>query len=106
MLSGLKKGSVIHKITSWCGTHACRNHLFISKVLACCAYVLNVHNVSCIFILYSQGSEEAVRSMYQVVNKNSGLITKDPAHFLKALAAIDHKAQACGVALILYVIRD
>lgn len=68
--------------------------------------VLHVHNVPCIFILYSQGSEEAVRSMYSVVIKNSGLITKDPAHFLKALAAIDHKAQACGVALILYVIRD
>jgi len=65
MFAGLKKDSVIHKITS------------------------------------CQGSEEAVRSMYQVVNKNSGLITKDPAHFLKALAAIDHKAQACGVALIL-----
>jgi len=65
ILSGFKKDSLIHKITS------CKE------------------------------SQEAVQSLHEILIKHSGLISKDPQHFLKALSGVDHNAHACGVVVIL-----
>ena len=64
-------------------------------------YILCVCLYACICILCSKESNEAVRSLHDILLKHSGLISKDPQHFLKALSGVDHTAHACGVVVIL-----
>ena len=64
-----------------------------------CVYV-------CICILCSKESQDAVQSLHELLLKQSGLISKDPQHFLKALSSVDHNTHACGVVVILWVARD